>query len=160
MSLNLKYEVMDSDDIFKVEDKEANLTDNFISKSEYDPFVREDPRRSLKKDTVVASKFEQRSVRDGSPGVRLNKTMGVKNRLELFKNEEDDSRVVERMKLDLMDRDRKLTRLEMEKQNYQLENSTLKSQVEGFKTKGLNKSFRESEMSTENDKLKKKCEAL
>lgn len=42
-------------------------------------------------------------------------------RMDLFRSfEEDESRIVERMKLEMMDKERKLTRLEIERQNFQL----------------------------------------
>ena len=70
----------------------------------------------------MEKKYDQRSVRDGSPvQQRLNRTVIGGNRIDILKGyEQDDSKIVERMKLDIMDKDRRLTRLEIERQNFQL----------------------------------------
>lgn len=62
-------------------------------------------------------RFDQRSVRDNSPAQqRLNRTVIAGNKLELMRSyEEDDSKMVERMKLDIMEKDRRLTRLQIER---------------------------------------------
>lgn len=64
------------------------------------------------------------------------------------------------LKSELIESDRKLSRLDTEKQNYMRENAQLRAQLENARSERLSKNSREGELQNDNERLKRKIDNL